>query len=288
MISGQKYSGPQADVWSLGVILYTFICGYLPFDDDNDVMIHKKIVNLEYDLPDFLSDVSKDLITRILKIDFRERITIPDILAHPWFRDDVTGTNPPPILPPKPLGSTPEEAALITKLDSAGFDVAGILTSVRTNACDQASALWYLLLQKERGAQGTNGGDGGNGDGSGRPAGPGENATSISSSTIVDNSIPSPPPGLESPLGSPSLSKSLAADTSGFIRPADVEKYLLESARVKNGGAASPVNDFGGHLTTAGGGRRGMMMEAMRGNVRPPSSRRGGDISDAKTYTRGG
>jgi serine/threonine protein kinase len=39
----------------LGVILYTLVCGYLPFDDDNDVLVHKKITQLDYELPEFLS-----------------------------------------------------------------------------------------------------------------------------------------------------------------------------------------------------------------------------------------
>ena len=35
MIAGEKYVGPLADIWSLGVILFALVCGYLPFEDQN-------------------------------------------------------------------------------------------------------------------------------------------------------------------------------------------------------------------------------------------------------------
>lgn len=52
-----QYVGPRADVWSTGVILFAMVCGFLPFEDSNTAMLYKKILNAEYQLPSFLSNV---------------------------------------------------------------------------------------------------------------------------------------------------------------------------------------------------------------------------------------
>ncbi|KAJ1342981.1 hypothetical protein BSLG_002488 [Batrachochytrium salamandrivorans] len=124
IVSGKKYLGPEADIWSLGVILFTILCGYLPFDEENDAIIHKKITELDYELPDFLSNESKDLISKFLIISPANRITISDVLLHPWF-NAVDSETPSVALTDEPY-------------------------LMHTNMCDQASALWYLLLTRNK------------------------------------------------------------------------------------------------------------------------------------------
>ena len=90
MISGKKYSGLMVDIWSCGIILFGMVCGYLPFDDQNNEVLYKKIANGDYKIPNFVSDKVKDLIKRILNTDPSKRFTIQQIKNHSWFNS----TNP--------------------------------------------------------------------------------------------------------------------------------------------------------------------------------------------------
>jgi len=74
MLSGRKYLGEETDIWSLGVILYTLLCGGLPFDDDDDRAMKELILIGEYEEPEWLSqgtDACMDrLTTRRGSIDY--------------------------------------------------------------------------------------------------------------------------------------------------------------------------------------------------------------------------
>ena len=55
MIVGKRYNGLNADLWSLGVILYAMTCGYLPFEDPDTNKLYKKILRCDYLLPPFVT-----------------------------------------------------------------------------------------------------------------------------------------------------------------------------------------------------------------------------------------
>ena len=55
MIAGKRYVGSAADLWSVGVILYAVLCGYLPFEDTNTGKLYDKILTGNYEIPSFIS-----------------------------------------------------------------------------------------------------------------------------------------------------------------------------------------------------------------------------------------
>ncbi|KAK9506875.1 hypothetical protein O3M35_008728 [Rhynocoris fuscipes] len=85
LIKGQKYLGSEVDVWSLGVMLYAILCGFLPFDSDNIEGLYKKILAGKYEEPPWLSKESKQIINDMLQVDPRKRITVNELLSHPWI-----------------------------------------------------------------------------------------------------------------------------------------------------------------------------------------------------------
>ncbi|XP_063444580.1 maternal embryonic leucine zipper kinase-like [Mytilus trossulus] len=89
LISGKEYIGSQADLWSMGILLYALLCGYLPFDDEKIPQLYKKIQSGKYENPPWLSEESKLLILGMLQVDPQNRLTIKQLITHPWLTKDT-------------------------------------------------------------------------------------------------------------------------------------------------------------------------------------------------------
>merc|ERR1719328_732033 len=87
LVSGRNYLGSEADIWSMGVLLYALLCGFLPFDDENISSLYRKIQAGVYEKPPWLSKGSIRLLDQMLQVDAKKRITIKQLLTHPWLME---------------------------------------------------------------------------------------------------------------------------------------------------------------------------------------------------------
>lgn len=83
LLSGKKYMGDKADIWSMGVILYAMLAACLPFDDPDLTVMMEGVKRGEYDMPEFLSLEAKDLLRRILQTNPDRRISMKEMWCHP-------------------------------------------------------------------------------------------------------------------------------------------------------------------------------------------------------------
>lgn len=87
----KRRSGPESDVWSIGVITYILLCGRRPFWDKTEDGIFKEVLRNK---PDFrrkpwptISNSAKDFVKKLLAKDPHVRLTAAQALSHPWVRE---------------------------------------------------------------------------------------------------------------------------------------------------------------------------------------------------------
>ena len=86
IIMGHKYRGDKADIWSVGIILFAMLNGFLPFDGGDLTATLRLVKKGDYFLPPNLSVEASDLIQRILQKRPEKRICMDDIWSHPLIR----------------------------------------------------------------------------------------------------------------------------------------------------------------------------------------------------------
>ena len=85
IIKGQLYDGFKTDIWCCGIILYAMLCGYLPFEGDNNRELFINILQCNPEYPSFLNKNSKKLIKGLLKVNPDERLTIEQIKKSEFY-----------------------------------------------------------------------------------------------------------------------------------------------------------------------------------------------------------
>ncbi|KAI0243951.1 spindle assembly checkpoint kinase, partial [Massospora cicadina] len=88
LVEGQAYD-QTSDVWALGVLTYEFLVGYTPFEVHNDDKEYRatyaRIAKVDLKFPNHVSPLAADFITRILKRNPHERMSLVEALNHEWI-----------------------------------------------------------------------------------------------------------------------------------------------------------------------------------------------------------
>ncbi|SPQ18414.1 1fd81344-ce6c-474c-8bb3-1850a4a98a23 [Thermothielavioides terrestris] len=90
IVKDERYS-KSVDMWALGCVLYTLLCGFPPFYDESLQVLTEKVAKGQYTFLspwwDDISHSARDLISHLLCVDPEKRYTIREFLAHPWIRE---------------------------------------------------------------------------------------------------------------------------------------------------------------------------------------------------------
>lgn len=148
MVAGKRYLGPGVDMWSLGVVLFALVCGYLPFEDPKTNVLYEKIINCDYEIPDFVSAAAADLISKLLCTEPRLRYTVDQvqhtcsytsektvlfqIRKHPWYASASVLTDPAVL-----------QSAQVSNLAYHTFPLS--LSACRMTRCSRLSAIGTLV-----------------------------------------------------------------------------------------------------------------------------------------------
>ncbi|KAI1818229.1 CAMK/CAMK1 protein kinase [Poronia punctata] len=95
IVKDERYS-KSVDMWALGCVLYTLLCGFPPFYDESIEILTEKVAKGQFTfLSPWWDDISKsaqDLISHLLTVDPEKRYTIKEFMSHPW----IQGSGPTP------------------------------------------------------------------------------------------------------------------------------------------------------------------------------------------------
>ena len=128
-MQGKAYRGCTSDIWSCGVILFALLAGRLPFDDENIRALLEKVKIGKYTIPNDIPLAAKHLIRRMLEKDVDKRITMMEILTHPFFTSRTPRPLPGGGIPPAPP-SLQEVIRPIGSVDEIDLDIFGNLKTL--------------------------------------------------------------------------------------------------------------------------------------------------------------
>ncbi|XP_061565433.1 serine/threonine-protein kinase MARK2 isoform X11 [Cololabis saira] len=142
LFQGKKYDGPEVDVWSLGVILYTLVSGSLPFDGQNLKELRERVLRGKYRIPFYMSTDCENLLKKFLILNPSKRGSLEQIMRDRWMNVGHEEEELKPYIEPQPDYKDPRRTDIMLQMGFSQEEIQDSLVNQKYN--DVMAA--YLLL----------------------------------------------------------------------------------------------------------------------------------------------
>ncbi|XP_026869779.2 serine/threonine-protein kinase MARK2 isoform X8 [Electrophorus electricus] len=142
LFQGKKYDGPEVDVWSLGVILYTLVSGSLPFDGQNLKELRERVLRGKYRIPFYMSTDCENLLKKFLILNPTKRGSLEQIMKDRWMNVGHEEEELKPYIEPSPDYKDPKRTDIMLQM---GYTKEEIQDSLVSQRYDEVMATYLLL-----------------------------------------------------------------------------------------------------------------------------------------------
>ncbi|KAM9801424.1 MAP/microtubule affinity-regulating kinase 4 [Neosynchiropus ocellatus] len=145
LFQGKKYDGPEVDIWSLGVILYTLVSGSLPFDGQNLKELRERVLRGKYRVPFYMSTDCEGILRRFLVLNPTKRCSLEQIMKDKWLNISYDGEELKPHTEPD---EDFNDSNRIDVMVGMGFTREEIRDSLVSHKYNEVTATYLLLARK--------------------------------------------------------------------------------------------------------------------------------------------
>uniref|UniRef100_A0A0P5QAR8 MAP/microtubule affinity-regulating kinase 3 n=1 Tax=Daphnia magna TaxID=35525 RepID=A0A0P5QAR8_9CRUS len=142
LFQGKKYDGPEVDVWSLGVILYTLVSGSLPFDGSTLRELRERVLRGKYRIPFYMSTDCENLLKKFLVLNPTKRASLEAIMKDKWMNMGHEEDELKPFSEPEVDLSDLKRIEILVGM---GYSRTEIEDSLKTQKYDDVFATYLLL-----------------------------------------------------------------------------------------------------------------------------------------------
>ena len=152
MLLGYNYNGFASDIWSCGIVLFTMVCGYLPYEEETNEKLCKKIFSTKLEIPERITPQCKDLLMKLLEINPKKRPSLEEIKNHKflnygviWYKEHFCK-----IMKKYELKKENINLDILDNMNKYGIEDSNenIINDILNDKHNKNTMIYYLLLDK--------------------------------------------------------------------------------------------------------------------------------------------